>query len=186
VTKERLPPHQRRVDRLPVLHIDPVPPFDGKRWDLIVEGTVETPLRLTYEEILSLPPSLSRSDFHCVTGWSRLDNRWEGVHPREIVSLARPTREARYVTVAAEGFYTTSLALGELLDEEVLLATHLDGEPLLPQHGGPLRLVVPKLYAYKSVKWVRRLTFMEKKEPGYWESRGYSDDADPWKEERYA
>jgi len=184
--KRRIPPNQRVVSEFPVLHVGPVPEFDPETWDFRVEGLVENPVRLSYEEFLKLPKVVSVSDFHCVTGWSRLDIRWEGVLFKTVFDLVRPLREAKYVTVVAEGNYTTSLPLADLLDDDVLLAYRLDDKPLEPEHGGPLRLVVPKKYAYKSAKWVRRLRFTEEQELGYWEKRGYSNTADPWKEERYS
>jgi len=184
--KQRIPPNQRVVSKFPVLHVGSVPKFDPKTWDFMVEGLVENPLRLTFKEFLNLPKVLSESDFHCVTGWSRLDNKWEGVAFKTISDIAKPLKEAKYVTVVAEGNYTTSLPLEILLDNDVLLAYGLDGKPLEPEHGGPLRLVVPKKYAYKSAKWVRKLRFTQEQELGFWEKRGYSNTADPWKEERYA
>jgi len=184
--KQRIPPNQRVVSKFPVLHVGFVPKFDPKTWDFMVEGLVENPLRLTFKEFLNLPKVLSESDFHCVTGWSRLDNKWEGVAFKTISDIARPLKEAKYVTVVAEGNYTTSFPLEILLDNDVLLAYGLDGKPLEPEHGGPLRLVVPKKYAYKSAKWVRKLRFTQEQELGFWEKRGYSNTADPWKEERYA
>jgi len=183
--KQRVPPNQKVTPKFPVLHVGPIPKFDPKIWDFVAEGLVENPIRLTYEEFLKLPKMVSESDFHCVTGWSKLDNRWEGVSFKNIYNLVRPLKKARYVTIVAEGDYTTSLPLEELLDINVLFAYSLDGKPLEPKHGGPLRLVVPKKYAYKSAKWVRKLRFTEEQELGYWEKRGYSNTADPWKEERY-
>ena len=183
--KLRIPPNQRVNLKFPVLHLGSLPKFDPKRWDFVVEGLVGNPLKLTYEEFLKLTKVVSVSDFHCVTGWSKLDNSWEGVALKTISDLVKPLKEARYVTVVAEGYYTTSLPLEDLLEDDVLLAFRLDGKPLEPEHGGPLRLVVPKKYAYKSAKWVRKLRFTEEQELGYWETRGYSNTADPWKEERY-
>ena len=184
--KQRVPPNQRVTSKFPVLHEGPIPNFDPKTWDFVVEGLVKNPVRLTYEQFLKLPKVVTVSDFHCVTGWSKLDNKWEGVAFKTISDLAKPLKEARYVTVVAEGDYTTSLPLEELLDNDILLAFRLDDKPLEPEHGGPLRLVVPKKYAYKSAKWVRKLRFTKEQELGYWEKRGYSNTADPWKEERYA
>lgn len=146
---------------------------------------VENPLTLSYDEFLGLPKSESVSDFHCVTGWSKLDNKWEGVLFKTVSVLVRPLKEAQYVTIGCENEYTTSLPLADLLDSDVILAYRLSGRPLSPDHGGPLRLVVPKKYAYKSAKWVRKLQFTAKQELGFWEIRGYSNTADPWKEERY-
>jgi DMSO/TMAO reductase YedYZ molybdopterin-dependent catalytic subunit len=183
--KQRTPPNQRVTSKFPVLHVGPISKFDLKTWDFVVEGLVENPVKLTYEKFLKLPKTVSVSDFHCVTGWSTLDNRWEGVAFKTISDLAKPLKEAKYVTVVAEGDYTTSLPLEDLLNNDVLLAYRLDDKPLEPEHGGPLRLIVPKKYAYKSAKWVRKLRFTKEQKLGYWEKRGYSNTADPWKEERY-
>jgi len=183
--RERIPPNQVVTEKFPVLHVGPMPKFDPKTWNFEVRGLVTNPLRLTYEEFLKLPRTMIVSDFHCVTGWSRLNNKWEGVKFKTIYDLAKPLSNAKYCTVVAEGDYTTSLPIEELLDEDVLLAYRVEGLELKAEHGGPLRLVVPKKYAYKSAKWVRKLVFTEKQELGYWELRGYSNTADPWKEERY-
>jgi DMSO/TMAO reductase YedYZ molybdopterin-dependent catalytic subunit len=147
---------------------------------------VHNPVKLSYDEFLKLPKTVSISDFHCVTGWSRLDNKWEGVLLKTICDLVKPLKEAKYVTITCEDGYTTSLPIADLLDPEVILAYQLHDKPLSAEHGGPLRLVVPKKYAYKSAKWVRRLRFTRDQELGFWETRGYSNTADPWKEERYA
>lgn len=185
-TKPRVPPNQGVTSQFPVLYYGGAPRFDPKTWDFHVEGLVQNPIRLSYEEFLKLPKTVSVSDFHCVTGWSRLDNKWEGVLFKTICDLVKPLKEAKYVTIVCEGEYTTSLPLADLLDPDVTLAYRLDDKPLSPEHGGPLRLVVPKKYAYKSAKWVRKLRFTEKQKLGFWETRGYSNTADPWKEERYA
>jgi DMSO/TMAO reductase YedYZ molybdopterin-dependent catalytic subunit len=183
--EDRVPPNQRLTSSFPVLHVGPVPRFDPETWDFVVEGLVENPVKLSFDEFLKLPKVVSISDFHCVTGWSKLNNRWEGVLFKTVVDLVKPLKDAKYVTVVAEGDYTTSLPLSELLSDDVLLGYGFEGKPLEPVHGGPLRLVVPKKYAYKSAKWVRKLRFTKEQELGYWEKRGYSDSADPWKEERY-
>lgn len=182
----RVPPNQRVTTKFPVLHVGSVPKGDLNEWILTVEGLVKTPLRLKFRELLELPRSDSVSDFHCVTGWSRLNNQWEGVSFKTICDLVTPAENAEYVTVIAAGGYSTSLPLAEMLDDDVLLAYRFEGKMLSPEHGGPLRLVVPKKYAYKSAKWVTKLRFTEEQELGYWEKRGYSNTADPWKEERYA
>lgn len=181
----RVPPNQRLTKEFPVLHVGPVPKFDRGTWNFVVEGLVENPIRLGFNEFMKLPKTVSVSDFHCVTGWSRLGNRWEGVSFKTVADLVKPLKEARFATVVAEGDYTTSLPLEELLDDDVLLAYCFEGKPLEPVHGGPLRLVVPKKYAYKSAKWVRMLRFTKDQELGYWEKRGYSNSANPWKEKRY-
>jgi DMSO/TMAO reductase YedYZ molybdopterin-dependent catalytic subunit len=141
---------------------------------------------LTYDELQALPVKEMVADIHCVTGWSKLDTRWKGVAPQEIMRLARPESEAAYVLVHGEGGYTTNLPLEALLDDDVVLAYGYEGEELPPERGGPLRLVVPNRYFYKSAKWVRGLELMAEDRPGFWEQRGYHNNADPWEEERYA
>ena len=183
--RSKIPPNQKIVSKLPVLHIGSIPTFNPEEWVLDINGLVKNPVRLTYKDLMNLPRIVSLSDFHCVTGWSRLNNNWEGVSFKTVVDLVKPLKKAKYVTIEAEGKYSTSLPLKDLLEDNVLLAYNLDNKPLEPKHGGPLRLVVPKKYAYKSVKWVRKLRFTKEQELGYWEIRGYSNTADPWKEERY-
>jgi DMSO/TMAO reductase YedYZ molybdopterin-dependent catalytic subunit len=182
----RLPPHQRLVTDFPVLHFGRVPEFVKETWEFRVEGLVENPIKLTYDEFLELDKTVDVSDFHCVTGWSNYDNKWEGVRFSDIATLAKPKTNARFVTIECDGGYTTSMPLDEMMESDVLFAYNFDGKPLEPVHGGPLRLVVPKKYAYKSAKWVRKVMFTEEQELGFWEQRGYSNSADPWKEERYS
>ncbi len=183
---KRLPPDQHEVTDFPVLHFGKVPEFDKNTWDFRVEGLVEEPIRLTYDEFLALEKTAEISDFHCVIGWSRFDLKWEGVRFIDIAKLVKPKSNAIFATVEADGGYTTSLPLHDLMEPDVIFAYNLEGKPLEPVHGGPLRIVVPKKYAYKSAKWVRKVMFTEKQEPGFWEQRGYSNSADPWKEERYS
>ncbi|MCL5773482.1 MAG: sulfite oxidase-like oxidoreductase [Firmicutes bacterium] len=183
--KERIPPGQSKTEDFPVLHVGDVPVFDPKTWIFSVEGLVENPVTVSFDEFRKIAPAESTSDFHCVTGWSRLDNRWEGLLFKDLCKLVKPLPEAKFVSVIAEGDYTTSLSMEEMLEDEVIFAWSLEGKPLEPDHGGPLRAVVPHKYAYKCAKWVRKLIFTAQKEPGYWETRGYSDSADPWKEERF-
>ncbi|MCX9075144.1 MAG: sulfite oxidase-like oxidoreductase [Candidatus Methanoperedens sp.] len=183
---QRLPPNQRQTADFPVLHFGKVPEFDRKSWDFTVGGAVENPLKLTYDEFLALRSTASTGDFHCVKGWSRLDLKWEGVLFSEIVKLTNPESSAGFATIEADGGYTTGLPLADLLEPDVLFAYRLDDRPLEPSHGGPLRLVVPRKYAYKSAKWVRKVVFTGEQELGFWEERGYSNSADPWKEERYS
>ena len=183
---KKLPPHQRLTTDFPILHFGKVPEFDMRTWDFRAEGLVENPVRLSYDEFLALEKTADVSDFHCVTGWSRFDNKWEGVRFRDIAKMVKPKTSARFATIECDGGYTTSLPLTELMEPDVLLAYIFDGEALEPAHGGPLRLVVPKKYAYKSAKWVRRVVFTEEQQLGFWEERGYSNTADPWKEERYS
>ncbi|HVP27456.1 MAG TPA: molybdopterin-dependent oxidoreductase, partial [Candidatus Bathyarchaeia archaeon] len=161
------------------------PKIDLEKWALTVDGEVEKPLRLSWDDFLKLPKVESISDFHCVEGWSVLNCRWEGVRFREIVKLVKPKETARSVTFECADGYTTSLTLEELVGDDVLLACKLDGKELEEGLGWPLRLVVPDKYAYKSALWVTRIRFTSGKELGYWEKRGYSDSADVWKNDRF-
>jgi len=186
VETERVPPGQRLVDRLPVLHHGPVPGFDPATWDLRLAGLVEEEKRFSHEQIATLPRVRILADIHCVTGWTKLDTVWEGVAFRELLRHVRLVPKARYVLVRCEYGFTTNLPLETLTDDDVLLAYRYNDAPLTPEHGYPLRLVVPKLYFWKSAKWVRVLQFMAQDRPGFWEQRGYHNRGDPWKEERYS
>lgn len=182
----RLPPGQHETIKWPRLDLGVVPRYDPARWDLTADGAVESPRKFTLEEVRRLPRVRVVADFHCVTGWSKLNNTWEGTSVKAVADLVKPRPGARFVTFECGEGYTTSHPLSVLLDDDVLLAYSHDGRPLEPEHGGPLRLVVPKRYAWKSAKWVRRLKFTEQEELGYWEVRGYSNTADPWTEDRYS
>ncbi len=184
--ERRIPPGQVVVDKFPVLSFGPTPRFNPHKWDLRVFGTVEEPLRLSFEQLRALPVSRQVSDFHCVTTWSRLDNVWEGVKVRDLMQRVRLKSEARHVIVHCDGGYTTNLSLEEFLDDDVMLAWRLDGRDLEPDHGWPLRLVVPKLYGWKSAKWLRGIEFTFEDRRGFWEVRGYHNHGDPWNEERYS
>lgn len=181
----RLPPGQSLTLKWPVLHYGSVPHFDPAKWDFRVWGLVEQPLKFSWEEFGRLPRAQSRSDFHCVTRWSRFDNEWDGVAFPEILRRVKPKPQAHYVLVHAEQGFTANVPLADLDRDNVLLATHHDGEPLSPDHGYPLRLIVPHLYAWKSVKWVRGLEFLESDAPGFWEQNGYHMYGDPFKEQRF-
>jgi len=185
ISRNRVPPGQYEAGRLQVLHIDGVPPIDEDSWRLRVYGLVDSPMELTLKEVRSLPRAIVTGDFHCVTGWSKLNNKWEGVLFRTIVEVAKPTPEAKFATIECEIGYTTFLPLEDLMRDDVLLAYRLDDQDLPPEHGASLRLVVPAKYAYKSAKWVNAVKFTAKQEPGYWEERGYSNTADPWTQDRY-
>ena len=182
----RLPPGQSLTLKWPVLHYGSVPRFDPERWDFHVFGMVAIPERWSWPEFAKLPRVETQSDFHCVTRWSRFDNRWSGVAMREILKIVQPLPEARFVLVHAEQGYTANVPLVDLDRDEVLIATHHDGEPLSPDHGYPARLIVPHLYAWKSVKWVRGLEFLDRDAAGFWERNGYHMYGDPWREERHS
>jgi DMSO/TMAO reductase YedYZ molybdopterin-dependent catalytic subunit len=184
--ERRVPPGQYLTDKFPVLSYGPPPRFNPEKWDFRVFGSVEEPLRLSYPEFRALPQSKQVSDFHCVTTWSRLDNEWEGVKVRELMRRVKLKPEAHFVLVHCDAGYTANLPLETFLDDGVMLAHRHDGGDLTPEHGWPLRLVVPKLYAWKSAKWVRAIEFLEMDRRGFWEVRGYHNQADPWKEERYS
>jgi DMSO/TMAO reductase YedYZ molybdopterin-dependent catalytic subunit len=182
----RTPPGQHLTKGWPVLHAETIPPFDPATWRFRVEGDVESAAEWGWEEFRSLPSVTLTSDFHCVTGWSKLDNTWEGVRFAEIADRARPGPAATTVLIEAPSGYTANLPLSALLDDDVLFAWAHNGEPLPPEHGGPLRLVVPKRYGWKSVKWAVRARVLDRDVRGYWEERGYHNDADPWLEQRYS
>ncbi len=170
----------------PVLHAGSVPDVDLATWRLRVFGEVEQALELTWEELNALPRSSNVQDIHCVTRWSRFDTAFEGIHWRELARFCRPLPSAHFVVAWAEHDFTSNVPIASLEDENALLATHADGEPLTPDHGYPLRLVVPGKYFWKSAKWLRGIELLPVDRPGFWERYGYNNDADPWLEERYA
>lgn len=182
----RLPPGQSATLKWPVLHYGSVPRFDEARWDFRIWGRVEEPVRLTWLEFNRLPKAELVRDFHCVTRWSRFDNRWQGVPFREVLKRARLKPQSGFVLVHAEQGFTANVPLADLDRDDVLFATHHDGEPLTADHGYPVRLVVPHLYAWKSVKWVRGLEFLDRDTPGFWEQNGYHMYGDPWREQRHS
>ena len=181
----RLPAGQSLTLKWPVLHYGSVPRFDPARWDFKIWGQVEKPARLTWAEFEKLPRFHSRSDFHCVTRWSRFDNEWDGVAFREVLKLVQLKPAAAFVLVHAEQGYTANVPLADLDRDNVLFATHHDGEVLPADHGYPLRLIVPHLYAWKSVKWVRGIEFLDHDSAGFWEQNGYHMYGDPFKEQRF-
>ena len=183
---DRVPPGQTLTSKWPVLTYGLTPRFDPKRWTFRCFGFVEEAVSWTFEEFCALPRVRIASDVHCVTRWSKLDNVWEGVHIREIMKRVKPRPEARYVMEHADPDYTTNIALEDLVDDDVLLALKHNGRDLEPDHGGPVRLVVPKLYFWKSAKWLRAFEFLDVNPPGFWEQNGYHMHADPWREERYS
>jgi DMSO/TMAO reductase YedYZ molybdopterin-dependent catalytic subunit len=182
----KLPPGQSLTLKWPVLHYGSVPRFDPERWDFQIYGAIEAPLKLTWREFQALPKVKVTSDFHCVTRWSRFDNNWEGVAFREILGRVQLKPGAAFVLVNAEQGFTANVPLPDLDRDNVLFATHHDGQPLTVDHGYPLRLIVPHLYAWKSVKWVRGIEFLDHDVPGFWEQNGYHMYGDPFKEQRFS
>ena len=183
---ERLPPGQYLTEKWPVLHAGTVPRTDLATWDFKVFGEVEQPVTLTYDELQALPQSTITVDIHCVTRWSRFDTSFRGVHWRELAQLVRPKPTARFVVAHAEQGFTSNVPLQALEDDEALMAWEADGAPLDPEHGWPLRLVVPSRYFWKSAKWLRGLELLAADQPGFWERYGYHNDANYWKEQRYS
>jgi DMSO/TMAO reductase YedYZ molybdopterin-dependent catalytic subunit len=182
----RLPPGQYLTEKWPVLHAGGVPETDLTTWDFRVFGEVEHPVALSWDELQALPSKEIELDIHCVTRWSRFDARFRGVHWSELAKLVRPKPAARYVVAHAEHGFTANVPLAALEDENALIAYEADGEPLTPDHGWPLRLVIPSKYFWKSAKWLRGIELTRSDQPGFWERYGYHNDADYWKEERYA
>lgn len=187
-----LPPHQKPMKRIlkwgkeHPTSAGPVPKIDLKNWSLTVDGEVERPLKLSWNDFLRLAAVESTSDFHCVEGWSIAGCKWEGIRLKHIAEMARPKKTAKFATFECADGYTTSLSLNELSGDNVILAFKLDGSYLEEGIGGPVRLIIPDKYAYKSAMWVTRVRLTCEKELGYWEVRGYSDSADVWKDDRYS
>ena len=183
--KIRIPPGQHLTEKWPVLHYGSVPSIDVSRWNLRIFGLVNKERNINFQYFVSLPQIKVLSDIHCVTTWSRLNNLWEGVSSAAIKTLVEIKPDAKFVIVHAIGNFTTNLTTEDFFQTDVLLAVKHNGESLSQEHGGPVRLVVPGLYFWKSAKWVTGLEFVNKDHPGFWESAGYHNHGDPWKEERY-
>jgi DMSO/TMAO reductase YedYZ molybdopterin-dependent catalytic subunit len=189
----QLPVGQHEVKNWPVLDLGEPPEVSLDAWKLEVGGDVDNPFTLTWQQFLDLPQVDDTSDFHCVTTWSRYDNRWRGVRFRTIAELAVPTDRAKHVLCTGYDFmpgtfipYTTNLPLARALDDDVLLVHSWEGQPLPREHGGPCRMITPKLYAWKGTKWIRKIEFLPEDRKGFWEVRGYSNSAEPWYNDRYA
>jgi DMSO/TMAO reductase YedYZ molybdopterin-dependent catalytic subunit len=183
---ERLPPGQHLVKNWPVLDLGLQPSVSPERFELRVYGLVENPVRLDWTAFLGLPQEHLVSDIHCVTTWSRFDNDWDGVLTRDLLDLVRPKPEAAFVLLGSHDGYTTNLPLADFAAPDAILAHRWDGQPLTAEHGGPVRLVVPHLYFWKSAKWLREIRFLPADQAGFWEERGYHMRGDPWAEERYS
>jgi len=195
--QNRLPPGQYPTSGFPTLHYGLIPDFNPSNWDFRIWGAVEEPLTWTWDQILDLPRVKIRLDLHCVTTWSKFDTQWEGVSPKTLVEqgLITPKPEASYVMQHAEHGYTTNLPLAVALQENFIIATHYDGQPLTPEHGCPLRGVIGSIpgrkdlkdcYLWKGAKWLRGLEFMTRDRLGFWEANGYHNEGDVWKEQRNA
>ena len=182
---DRLPPGQRLVENWPVLDLGVQPAVALDDWRLTVDGLVAAPLTWSYSDLLAQPQVDDTSDIHCVTQWSRYDNRWQGVTTRHLLGLVRPLAEAAHLVIHGYDGYTTNVTLDQFGDDDCLIAHTHDGAPLTREHGGPVRLVIPRYYLWKSAKWLKRIEFVGADRPGFWETRGYHNIADPWLEQRY-
>ena len=185
ISVDRTPPGQKLTDKFPVLTYGDIPQIQLTEWSFTIDGLVNNKISYNWEEIMSLKQTLLTKDFHCVTQWSRLDNLWEGIRVKELIGNNNLKSNAKHALIYCYGGYTTNLPSEVLLEEDVLLAHKHDGNPLSPEHGGPMRLIVPKLYAWKSAKWVKGINFIETEELGFWENLGYHSYGDPWKEQRF-
>jgi DMSO/TMAO reductase YedYZ molybdopterin-dependent catalytic subunit len=182
---KRVPPGQYLTEKWPVLHYGSVPRFDPQRWDFRVFGKVLNEIKLDWKQFSELDKTSVTADMHCVTTWSRLDQRWEGIPFAKIVELAKPLPEAKFVIAHSEQGFTANVPIEYCMRDDCLIALRANGEPLTAEHGSPARLVVPPLYAWKSAKWLRGIEFSGTDKPGFWERNGYHNRGDPWKEERY-
>ena len=183
---QRLPPGQHLTKDFPVLDLGVQPNLTPKEWSLSVAGQVTHPMKWSWDDFMAQPQQEFRNDIHCVTTWSRYDNTWKGVPMRALLAACKPSPNANFLMIKSFDGYATNLPLADVDREDVFLGHTWDGKPLARDHGGPVRLVVPHLYFWKSAKWIRHITFMEKDQPGYWEARGYHMRGDPWPEERYS
>jgi len=182
---ERLPPGQRLVKDWPILDLGVEPNVTAEKFRLDVDGVVENKLSLNLTEFMALPQTESVSDMHCVTQWSRYDNHWKGVSARDLLAIVQPKPDANFVIFHAHDGYTTNIRLDQFDQPDVFLVHEWEGKPISRAHGGPVRMLVPKLYLWKSAKWIRRINFTISDHPGFWEVRGYHNNGDPWLEERY-
>ncbi|TDI61741.1 MAG: sulfite oxidase-like oxidoreductase [Alphaproteobacteria bacterium] len=182
----RLPRGQRLVTDWPVLDLGIQPDVPTAAWSLTVDGLVENPLTWDWDQYMAQPQFEDVSDIHCVTAWSRYDNLWQGVSTRHIIDLVKPKTEANHIILHGFDGYTTNVTLAAFAADDALIAHSWEGEKLTRQHGGPVRAIIPQYYLWKSAKWVSRLEFVDADQPGFWEVRGYHNEGDPWKEERYS
>jgi DMSO/TMAO reductase YedYZ molybdopterin-dependent catalytic subunit len=185
-SENRLPPGQHLTTGFPVLDLGIRPEISLKDWRLEIKGLVESPKTFTWDEFNALPQFNDVSDFHCVTTWSKFDVPWSGIAFFTLVDIVRPKLEAKHVLFGSYDDYTTNVKIEDVMDDDVLVATGYDGQPLPIEHGGPARMVIPKLYAWKSAKFIRSIEFSAADQPGFWEVRGYSNTADPWTDDRFS
>jgi DMSO/TMAO reductase YedYZ molybdopterin-dependent catalytic subunit len=183
--RRRIPPGQHEINDFPVLSAGPTPHTPLDRWSFTLEGLVERPVRWDWTEFTTLPAQDFVVDISCVTKWTHLDMRWRGVSLDVLLEQVRLDPKAAFAIAYSDGGYTTNLPIADIVNGQSFIAWEYDGSPLAPPHGGPARMVVPHLYFWKSAKWVRGIRFVEKDQPGFWESLGYNNHGDPWKEERY-
>jgi DMSO/TMAO reductase YedYZ molybdopterin-dependent catalytic subunit len=183
--QDKLPPGQTLTQKWPVLHIGSIPQFNPATWDFYIRGAVKEPKHFRWDEFSALPTITQICDMHCVTRWSKFDSQFEGIPVAEVMKHVELLPEAKYVLVQADPGYTTNVPLEDFLDDDVMFATKYEGQPLTPEHGYPVRLLIPKLYLWKSAKWVRGLEFLAEDKPGFWEQYGYHNHGDPWQEERF-
>ncbi len=182
---DRVPPGQYITDDFPVLSAGPTPRTPLQEWSFAIDGLVKQPANWSWEKFLALPRQTYTVDIHCVTKWSKLDTQWEGVSVDTLLAAVEVDPRVHFVVAFCDGGYTTNLPLDDITGSKAFVGFNYGGKPLAPEHGGPARLVVPHLYFWKSAKWVRGLTLVEKDDPGFWESLGYHNRGDPWKEQRY-
>lgn len=185
IDPSRIPPGQYLTERFPVLTYGPNPAFDLRDWDLRIDGEVDTPFALAWDELMALPQVTATTDIHCVTRWSKLDTTWTGVRVRDLLERAGVKPSGKFVMAHSDGGYTTNMPLELLYDDDVLVTHAYEGRPLEPDHGAPLRLLVPQRYFWKSAKFLRRLQILPEDEQGFWELNGYHNDGDPFQEQRH-
>ncbi|MDB6055780.1 MAG: Oxidoreductase molybdopterin binding, partial [Verrucomicrobiales bacterium] len=185
-SSDRLPPGQRQVHNFPVLDLGIRPEIPLDKWELYIHGKVDNPVRLSWAEFMAMPQFIDTSDFHCVTTWSQFDMEWKGVSFFSIVDLVKPKPEATHVFFKSYDGYSTNNPLDVCMDDDVLIAHSWKGAPLTREHGGPARVILPKRYAWKGAKFIREIAFLDRDILGFWEVRGYSNTADPWREDRFS
>jgi len=183
---KRLPPGQYLTEKFPVLDLGIKPEFDKTKWRLRVYGLVEKELSFTYDEILKMPTTNLTEDLHCVTSWSKFDVKWKGVSFKDFIKIVKPKANWKFLIQEGMDGYTTNVSREDLEKDNVIIAYELEGKPILQEHGWPMRMIIPQLYAWKGSKFLKGLKFVEKDEPGFWEVRGYNNHGDIWKEERYS